>query len=402
MLRYRRNINCLTSDQLHDLREALATLYTLPAAATTSYAHIAGLHGNPSPSWCIHGSPGFLTWHRAYLAVFEDALRGIRPGVSLPYWNWSAGSTTGVPAACASPTYVNRNGNTVPNPLFAGPIAVAAGGGTTSRRANIATTTFGDLATNAQNAASNADFSMFQSQLNGVHGSVHVRVGGNMSSVASAGFDPIFYLHHANIDRLWANWQASHAVPLPPVEASLTLDPFKRCFSDQMLTGTDVFSTEALGYRYTNFCFFVVAWQLIGPVALKFFRSPQSRRFDTARLRIVSERMPIQSLELRFFAAEEGSDKFDAETPIEDNPAFLGSLGVLGMTRQGEKMPDMSRRGDKVDLQLDITTALQQVLRRAEQPQLTIVALTADGEPLKSEEVERLWQPSTLELLLRE
>ena len=30
-----------------------------------------------------------------------------------------------------------------------------------------------------------------------------------MASVPSAAYDPIFYLHHANIDRLWADWQAA-------------------------------------------------------------------------------------------------------------------------------------------------------------------------------------------------
>ena len=178
MTRYRYNINCLNSDQLHDLREALAVLYDLRASAKDGYEYIAGLHGNPSPSWCIHGSPGFLTWHRAYMSIFEDALRGVNSDIALPYWNWSSGPTTGLPAACSSPTYVNRIGDTVPNPLYAGPIADAAGGGTTSRRPDINTTSFGSLATSAQNAMSNNDFNLFQSHLNGVHGSVHGTVGG--------------------------------------------------------------------------------------------------------------------------------------------------------------------------------------------------------------------------------
>ena len=45
------------------------------------------------------------------------------------------------------------------------------------------------------------------------HGLVHVAVGGQigtvagaMSEVPRAAFDPIFWVHHAMIDRLWANW----------------------------------------------------------------------------------------------------------------------------------------------------------------------------------------------------
>ena len=40
------------------------------------------------------------------------------------------------------------------------------------------------------------------------HGSVHVSVGGWMGSVPTAAQDPIFYLHHSNIDRLWDLWLA--------------------------------------------------------------------------------------------------------------------------------------------------------------------------------------------------
>jgi tyrosinase len=40
------------------------------------------------------------------------------------------------------------------------------------------------------------------------HGGVHVAVGGWMSSFDTAARDPIFWLHHANIDRLWEAWLA--------------------------------------------------------------------------------------------------------------------------------------------------------------------------------------------------
>ena len=45
---------------------------------------------------------------------------------------------------------------------------------------------------------------------NGLHGAVHVLVGGpeNMGEIPYAGNDPIFWMHHCNIDRLWASWNA--------------------------------------------------------------------------------------------------------------------------------------------------------------------------------------------------
>ena len=46
-----------------------------------------------------------------------------------------------------------------------------------------------------------------------VHDSVHEAIGGTGGHMAYpdiAGFDPIFFLHHANVDRLVAIWQACH------------------------------------------------------------------------------------------------------------------------------------------------------------------------------------------------
>ena len=40
------------------------------------------------------------------------------------------------------------------------------------------------------------------------HNYVHVDIAGLMESPATAGQDPIFWLHHANIDRLWEVWLA--------------------------------------------------------------------------------------------------------------------------------------------------------------------------------------------------
>ena len=56
---------------------------------------------------------------------------------------------------------------------------------------------------------------------NNPHNLVHSYVGGFlsnsdyglMSDPGLAGLDPIFYLHHCNIDRMWAVWNESYANP---------------------------------------------------------------------------------------------------------------------------------------------------------------------------------------------
>ena len=55
-----------------------------------------------------------------------------------------------------------------------------------------------------------ATFTAFQAAIEGaVHAGVHSAVGGDMETGSSPS-DPLFWLHHANIDRLWAKWQKQH------------------------------------------------------------------------------------------------------------------------------------------------------------------------------------------------
>jgi tyrosinase len=39
------------------------------------------------------------------------------------------------------------------------------------------------------------------------HGFAHTSFGGSISSIGTAAKDPLFFLLHANVDRLWAKWQ---------------------------------------------------------------------------------------------------------------------------------------------------------------------------------------------------
>ena len=406
-IRYRRNIVCLGSDALHDLREALTQMFALPASDEHSFAALAGLHGNPG-NFCRHGAPGFFTWHRAYMVYFERALRCIDSSITLPFWDWSSGPTVGVPAACASPTYVNRSGVTVPNPLYAGPLP---GGGLTARRADIATTSFADIATAAQSAlATSATFASFQNAMNGPHGSVHVRTGGQMGAVPFAGYDPIFYLHHCNVDRLWARWQATHPGALPASEAGFLLDPFRQPYSAALRPGSDFAATDPLGYRYTNFCFVfppIRIWEVIklDLTEHRFIEAAQS-----ARLILRSNHMPKTSAELRVFVNEPGAN---ADTPIENNPSLAGTIGLFGMashshakearaaaaalaapapagTADGHDhgsnaFASVDDNEERFDLELEIAPTLRRLAAKAGHAELKIVAVDSDGRAMSAD-----------------
>jgi tyrosinase len=67
--------------------------------------------------------------------------------------------------------------------------------------------------------------------------------GGSMGRVPTAAFDPVFWAHHCNIDRIWAIWQTTHADKMPPELEDLILAPFAYRVKD-------VLKIYDLGYEY--------------------------------------------------------------------------------------------------------------------------------------------------------
>jgi tyrosinase len=393
---YRRNIDCLSADELHALREALAALFAASPSDPFSFATLASFHGGPPVSYCAHGAPGFFTWHRAYLLAFENALRVHGCGVSLPYWDWSSGPSTGVPAACRDATYVNRSGAAVPNPLYSGP---RAAGGQTSRRSNIDTTAFDDLATAAQTAMSATSFSSFQNQMNGVHGSVHVRTGGDMASVPTAAYDPIFYLHHANIDRLWANWQAAHPGALPASEASFELQPFNRPYSTSWYTGAEMESTAALGYGYRNFCFFLPPFRLWEVVKFR-LRPELAQRVPALRVVLKSHHMQPEPMEIRVFVNQPdasaktetvgnrqlaGIGAFFAHGPANPHAQHGDASKAAGDEHGEHRPPPQPGAKERFDLEIDITRAVREASAKSEELTLKLVAVDANGKEVPTD-----------------
>ena len=182
-----------------------------------------------------HGTQRFLPWHRVYLLLLEQQLKSVHPDVSIPYWDWTKATEQGFPTWLASTT------PTVPMPAPMSPVSVTRSPGTS---ADLATIT-----SSAPTVMALGDFPTFTGSLEGIHNGVHVWVGGTMGFIATAPADPIFWMHHANIDRLWAQWQQGHAglnpnLPGPPSSASSpVMDPWS-------YTEPDTRSITAMGYDY--------------------------------------------------------------------------------------------------------------------------------------------------------
>jgi len=255
----RSNASTLTAAELSDLRDAFTAAYGL--SDDRGYAFYAGVHGLPLPTYCEHGSLLFLPWHRAYLYFFEraltDALRRSRGDdtvvASLPWWDWTspAAHLTGLPQGYLA--------DVPDNTLAAGPVSLDSADlalvrerlpGAISDGPNPITVRDPDIpdelprAQTVQRALDSTTFSGFNGLLEGIHNGVHGWVGGAMSAVPVAAYDPIFWAHHAMIDRLWYLWQISPRGVNPP---GWLLD---RVLPPWPMTVRQTLDINTLGYEY--------------------------------------------------------------------------------------------------------------------------------------------------------
>ncbi|WFB09551.1 tyrosinase family protein [Streptomyces sp. LX-29] len=177
-----------------------------------------------------HRSPSFLPWHRQFLLQFERELQAIDSSVTLPYWDWTADRT--VNSTVWSADFLGGNGRPRDGQVTTGPFAFSGGRWPINvsvdsrdylvremgaRTASLPTRAEVDSVlamstydTAPWNSASNG----FRNHLEGwrgvnLHNRVHVWMGGQMATGVSPN-DPIFWLHHCFIDKLWTEWQRRH------------------------------------------------------------------------------------------------------------------------------------------------------------------------------------------------
>lgn len=87
------------------------------------------------------------------------------------------------------------------------------------------------------------------------HNYIHELVGGLMKRLTTAATDPIFWLHHCNVDRVWATWHAGQPAGVYPADwTARTLNGFVggqgEDTGDWRVAG--VLETRPLGYGYDN------------------------------------------------------------------------------------------------------------------------------------------------------
>jgi len=284
--------------------------------------------GAPGIGYCTHGDVLFMAWHRPYLALFEQILakhvQAIAKGYNSPTWSnaanafripffdWGRAPYTLPSWMFDSQIQITRPGGVITtwNPLYAyrfrrapypsttfpssdsltqyirtvrrprngasDPTAInnllrAQGPGIGQQLYTVfsRSTSYNTMATQSSNGAS----------FEGPHGWFHVTVGGtgHMTDVGYSAFDPIFMLHHANVDRLYVMWQAIHPnswmsnsrepggtrtlVPGQTINAATPLLPFhSKADGSAPFTANSARSLKAFGYSYPD----VKEWEFHG------------------------------------------------------------------------------------------------------------------------------------------
>lgn len=168
-----------------------------------------------------HGNYGFLPWHRAYLLDLERELQAIDARVSLPYWRFDkAAPNLFTPEFMGRANEVDRviftsnhpfnqwmtDGDLgiVRQPLF--PIDRAP-----SLRSEEHALDFGSGVFSRFSVITRDQNNEVIARRSGIeidpHGYAHTSFMGPIQSPPTAPKDPLFFMLHANVDRMWAKWQ---------------------------------------------------------------------------------------------------------------------------------------------------------------------------------------------------
>ena len=174
---------------------------------------------------CVHGSPDFFHWHRHYITQYELICGHLigNPTFALAYWDWTA-DTGKIPDPFYDLDFLNvsywKDPSGAQSPKWGGLVdtigtrGLSKGEGLQDRdrpgRINFIASFIHDIQGNSR-------YDLYQRGVEDqAHGTAHGVVGanadgplnGHMASGMSP-LDPIFWLHHCNVDRLWEEWNAA-------------------------------------------------------------------------------------------------------------------------------------------------------------------------------------------------
>nr|WIF25331.1 hemocyanin-like 1 [Bulinus globosus] len=283
MTSLRRDADYLYEDEGNQLRKAMKAVKS--DKTQKGYQAIAAFHGEPSQcpnttaarkfSCCLHGAPTFPHWHRLFVLQLEDSLGLHSSGIGMPYWDWSKPNPN-IPSLATDKTYEDMETHKVTdNPFFDAPIEFLKPEVRTQREwPHSFSIDLSDLNTAVLFALEQDNFCDFEVQFEVAHNLIHGMVGGvapyGMNSLEYSAYDPLFYMHHSFLDKLWSLWMAmqekrgkpykAHCAqsyvhqPLTPFSFSTTYNPNMKTYSHS--TPTNIYDhRKELHYTYDKLDF---------------------------------------------------------------------------------------------------------------------------------------------------
>ena len=308
-MRVRREIRSLSSEERKALVGAFLRLKADGRWDHHVHSHHAAMSATVLPDEPAHPlyrngahrGPAFLPWHREFLLQIEADVQAINSAITLPYWNWTLDQAEEDPtkAPIWSEDFMGGNGVEADDWRVAtGPFAHSAGawdipgghGGPALQRqfATIVPTlptqedvglAMAEMLYDTPPYSSSPFVVGFRNRIEGwitqrgdprvkhpgsqLHNRVHLWVGGSMVPMTSPN-DPVFFLHHCFVDKLWADWQAQtdeiwreEGYPgTAPRYNPVTGGPTGHNIDDPVTPWPrrigDLLDIEALGYRYED------------------------------------------------------------------------------------------------------------------------------------------------------
>ena len=305
---------------LKALRKGVAAMKRRKPSDPLSWFYQASIHGVSDNLWsaqvhddpdvqkvdrakywnqCPHkgeNSANFLPWHRAYMHHFEQILRmhAEEDDFAIPYWDYSQPDQREFPRALGVQHLDGNTANNDPaniNPLFHAerdhflcgyehpftdqlPLTELSARAVDASRPMNCPVFFGDTETDGAGGgiADNdpGTRGLFEQS---PHDHLHRAIGGNvqgtdgqgnpsfaiggMAAPPTAAFDPIFPIHHANMDRLWARWSRLPGKRWGKLPAAAWFDERPWFFFDTKAQEVnrprrDYFDQQALGVRFKD------------------------------------------------------------------------------------------------------------------------------------------------------
>jgi len=217
-----------------------------------------------------HRGPVFCPWHRFMLRQLELNLQRVLNDTTfgLPYWDWAADGQKSAAQQKKSSVWASDAMGGSGNPVKTGPFKFHSAD-PTSFRVRIEADVNGQLVQrnhglrrafgkDVSKLPNKSDTSVvlaltpydatpwdtsspgFRNRVEGwapptppaLHNRVHVWVGGDMLPSSSPN-DPVFYMNHCNVDRIWESWMAQHGRSYLPLQSAPPLLKGHR-INDQM------------------------------------------------------------------------------------------------------------------------------------------------------------------------